>query len=161
MFKVIVILVIYISASFADTFHFKELRYSNAIDKAIEIEGQIRFMKNGLKIFYPQGLKSIKYQNDIIVYKEDNQETELGIGQQRQLASYFDILILLHQGNESAYKDMFEVSKRDLIVTLEPTGMLEDYIKKIETFREKEMLKEVKIFLQNDDYIVITIYDEI
>jgi hypothetical protein len=42
---------------------------------------------------------------------------------------------------------------------LKPKGMIKNYVKNIETYKENTRLKYVKLFLKNSDYITITIDD--
>lgn len=161
MQKIIFSLLLTINLLTAESFNFSEVRYSDAIGKYIQLDGQISFLKNGLKISYPKNSKSLHYENDSLVYKQHNKVMDLSTLQASQIMSYFDILILLHKGNEKAYDGVFETKKNANTTTLKPKGSIKNYIAKIEMQKEQDKLKRVKLFLNNNDYITITIDDEI
>ena len=145
----------------SDSFNFSELRYSDAIDKHIELKGEITFLQNGLKIFYPKFFKSLHYENDSLIYEENDQKIDLSEVQAGQIMSYFDILILLHKGDEKAYDGVFNVAKEGGLIILEPIGSIKNYIKNIEMLKEKGELRQVKFFLKNNDSITISIDEKI
>lgn len=161
MFKIFFSLLITINLLIAASFNFSEVRYSDAIGKHIQLNGQITFLENGLKIYYPKNARSLHYENDSLIYKEHGEEIALGSLQAGQIMSYFDMLILLHNGDEKAYDGMFEVEKKDDIIMLKSIGSIKNYVTNIEMLKEKDILKQVKLFLKNDDTITITIDDEI
>ncbi len=159
MFKIITIFIIFTNILVAESFNFSELRYNDAIGKTILLEGKIDFFKEGLKILYPKSAKSLEYKDDNLIYKEGEKEVVLGDMQSAQIMRYFDILILLHYGDDSSYEDMFEVTKKMDVTYLKPLGMIKNYVNNIETYKENARLKYVKLFLKNSDYITITIDD--
>ncbi len=159
MYKIIITLLIYSNLLIANSFSFSELRYSDAIGKSILLNGEIEFFESGLSILYPKKDVLIEYKDDSLLYKESGEEIELNDMQVKQIIQYFDILILLHFGDASDYSDMFEVTQKDDISYLVPMGMVKNYIKKIEMLKENKKLNYVKLFLQNNDYITITIND--
>lgn len=161
MIKIILLVFIYTNILLANSFNFQELRYSDAIGKSIELEGQISFLKDGLKIFYPKINKRLEYEDNTLKYIENGQEIELDDIQSEQIMKYFDILILLHHGDEDGYDGKFEVTKVDNLTILKPIGMIKNYINNIEMIKNKTQLKKVKLFLKNSDYITINIDDEI
>lgn len=161
MFKIIFSLLITINLLTASSVNFSEVRYSDAIGKHIQLKGQITFLENGLKIYYPKNSKLLHYENDSLIYKEHDKEIDLNDLQAGQIMSYFDMLILLHKDDEKAYDGMFEVEKKDDITILKPMGSIKNYIINIEMLKEKDEIKRVKLFLKNNDYVTITIDDEI
>ncbi len=159
MFKIILLLFVTTFVS-AKSFNFTELRYRDAIERSIELQGEISFLEDGLNIYYPKKLKNLEYKNGVLIYSENSKEIELNDIQSAQITRYFDILILLHNGDESSLEEMFEVSHDFGGTMLKPKGSIKNYIDSIELFKEKKALKYVKLFLKNSDYITITIHDE-
>ena len=159
MFKILIIFMIFANMLIAESFNFSELRYSDAISKSIVLEGQIDFFKEGLKIVYPKNAKSLEYKDDNLIYKEAGKEVEIDDIQSTQIMRYFDVLILLHYGDEKSYNDMFEVKVESNTTYLKPRGMIKNYLQSIETYKKSNKLKYVKLFLKNNDYITITIHD--
>jgi len=161
MIKIITILFIYINVIFAHSFNFTELRYSYAIDRSIQLDGQINFLKNGLSISYHDSAKSLRYENNTLIYKENNETIDLDAMQYQKIKGYFDILILLYKDDKKAYDGIFDIEIKDDKTILKPLGDIKEYISHIEMFKEKTKLKQIKLFLKNRDNITIIINDEI
>lgn len=161
MSKIIIQILIYTNLLFAGNYSFSEIRYSDALEKSMTLEGEIRFLKDGLNIKYLESKKSLDYNNGILKYFEDSKEIEMPIEQTQKIIQYFEILILIHNSNDESLKDIFLVKKTDDKTELVPTDILANYVIKIELLKTEEKLKEIKLFLKNSDYIKISIYDEI
>jgi len=161
MFKTLLLSMMLSLTLVAQSFNFTELRYSDAIGKTIELKGQISFLKNGLEIFYPKTQRALIYEDEELVYEVEGEDVELGMVQSQQIMHYFEVLILLHSGDESALKEMFDVDKNNGFIKLTPKASLKNYIQKIELLKTNEILEYVKLFMQNNDTIMITIDDEI
>ncbi len=160
MYKVILLILIFVDYLLADSYNFSEIRYSDAIGQSIEMKGKISFIENGLIIEY-SNKKSLAYQNDMLVYKENLQIINLDDLQMEQIKSYFDLLILFHSGNKDALSNVFEVEDAQTTVLLKPKGTLQNYIIKVELHKFQKRLQNIKFFLQNNDNIIINIDNEI
>ncbi len=145
----------------AGSFNFTEFRYSDATGKSTFFDGQITFLEDGLKIYYPKTKRLLNYQDDILLYMKEDKEVELGSSQAGYIMKYFEILILLHHGDESSLLEMFEVDKSNQMTLLKPTGSAKRYIDHIELEKIDKQLSHVKLYLKNKDYITINIDDEI
>ena len=161
MFRLVLLLLLFVSGVMANMFNFTEIRYSDAIGRSIEMNGQIEFLQDGVNVFYPKVSKSIEYKNDVLKYMDGTKEIDLNEMQKEQIKMYFDILILLHQNNEKKLNNMFEVKKDAKKTRLIPKGNIKNYLIKIELSKQGKRLKSVKIFLKNSDSITINIDDEI
>ena len=160
MFKILTIMIMLSLSIMAKSFNFTELRYSDAIGKTMKLNGEITFKKDGLNILYPKSKRVLNYSDDTLVYEVDSKEVKLNFMQTQQIIQYFEVLILLHAGDKSLIDEMFVVSKKLGITTLLPKDSLKDYISKIELYKEKQELEYVKLYLSNNDSIMITIHDE-
>ncbi|SMP85803.1 hypothetical protein SAMN06313540_1014 [Epsilonproteobacteria bacterium SCGC AD-308-E02] len=161
MFRIVVIVSFFVSLVFADSFHFSEVRYSDALDKSIEFRGKITFLEAGLLIEYNDINKSLKYSTDSLVYVQDGNEIKLGEVETQKIIQYFNVLILLHGDNEELLTTQFDVEKVQNKSVLTPKGDIKKFIIKIEIIKVENKLKEVKLFLKNNDTIKISIQDEI
>ena len=161
MFKLIVILAILTISIIAQSFNFTELRYSDAIGKTIELHGEITFTKDGLNIHYPKTKRILKYDDGELIYEVDSKEVELDLMQEMQIKNYFDMLILLHYGDDTALNEMFEVDKKNEVIILKSKGSIKEYINKVELLKKNNQLSFVKLFLRNNDTIMITIDEKI
>lgn len=161
MFKILLFGFLIVSDLISSIYNFKEIRYSDAIGRSIEMQGQIEFLKDGLNIFYPKTSKSLEYKDNFLKYIDDAKEIDLQESQKEQIKVYFDILILLHNGDEEAMDEMFEITRDAKTIVLKPKADIKNYITKIELLKPNKQLKSVKLFLKNSDNITINIDDEI
>ena len=161
MIRTLLVFLLLVRCAFADTYHFTEIRYSDATELSTQLEGEIDFHEHGLDIKYPKSARELKYKNNTLVYLEENKEIALEEVQASQIMQYFDVLILLHNGDESELQEIFEIHNSAEKTLLKPKGTLKYYIDTIELFQEQKRLKRVKLFLKNNDEISIDIDDEI
>lgn len=159
MIQKTIIFLLLASSLFAQTYNFTELRYSDAINRSIQVEGKISFNIDGLNISYPQSAREIDYKNDTLIYYENDKEVSLPEMQASKMMQYFDILRLLHKGDESELEGMFEIENKSNIKILKPLGAIKNYINLIEFRKYDNELKYIKLFLQNNDTISININD--
>lgn len=160
MSKIIIIIFSFLIVC-ADSFNFTELRYSDALGKSMKFKGQISFLQHGLSIKYIENKKSLHLQNTKLTYKENGQEITLDEQQAQKITQYFDILILLHSGDDQLIKTIFDVQISSDKTLLKPKGSVSHFITSIELVKEEENLKEIKLFLKNSDTITIKIDNEI
>jgi len=161
MLKIFLTFFLFISAVMGDAYQFSELRYTDAIGRYVQLDGEIDFQKDTLEIKYPKIGVDLFYDGDGIVYHKDGKEIELESSQESHMEYYFDILKMLHEGDESELKSQFKMTKSDGFTLLKPIGSMKYYIDKIELTKENKKLKYVKIYLKNSDYITINISHEI
>ncbi|MDX1808676.1 MAG: hypothetical protein R3331_03990 [Sulfurospirillaceae bacterium] len=139
MFKIILMLLVCVQLMFA--IDFKETRYLYAIDKSIDFEGSITFLKESIKITY------IKPKQESIVYTQNDAI--------KQKKLFFMILEAIHSDDETLLGEFFEIKKDKNIVTLRPLELAKEYIKKVEYEKQKDRLIFIEIFMQNNDRIKI------
>ncbi len=149
------------SLVFAQSYHFTELRYSDAINHYMQLEGTIDFYKDSLDIKYPKIAKELDYKDGELLYYEKSKEVALSELQKFKMIRYFEILILLHNGDVHELNEMFTIEHTSDGERLLPLGRLKSYLKYILLRKEKNSLKYIKLFLQNSDTISITIHDKI
>lgn len=152
---------LYCSLATAQSFNFHEIRYSDAIDRSMELHGEISFYKNGLFIKYTTTNESLKYDDGNLVYEQDGKPVDIDDSKAQNIIQYFEILMLVHSGDEALLKSMFEIEKNGNETTLKPTGSIRNYVKSIELVKSEQKLKSIKLFLKNNDHITIGIENEI
>lgn len=161
MYKILFTLFIFSTSMFAQSFHFQEIRYNNALDKSKTLEGNISFVKNGLLIDYTDKKQSLHYINAILEYTKDEKIITLDEKNAQRIKEYFDILILLHDADEKKLEEDFIVEKDAQTLLLTPKTIIKNFIKKIKLTKEKNELKSVQLILNNGDLITINISNEI
>ncbi len=160
MSKIIILLLSFFIAS-AASFNFTEIRYSDALDRSMELKGEISFLENGLTIKYKENKKSLQLLDGKILYSEDGVNITLDQSKKQKIIQYFETIFLLHSGNEKLLQEMFEVQTNANFTLLTPKGTMRHFVTKIELVKNEDRLKEIKLFLKNSDKITIIIDDEI
>ena len=155
--KILFISIFFIVNVFAQTYEFLETRYSDAIERSIELKGEINFTKDGLGIYYAKGDKLLIYINGTLTYSENDELKELDSTTVIRITQYFEILILLHNGDEASMEENFVIKNKPPLIELKPKGDLEAYLKVIELTKIENFLKKIHLVLKNDDIITISI----
>jgi len=161
MYKILLSFFLFSLSLFAQSFHFQEIRYSNALERSKTLEGDISFLKNGLLINYTDEKQTLEYINAKLVYTKDEKVVTLDDKSAQRIKQYFYILILLHDTNEKGLEEDFIVKKDAQTLLLTPKTMIKNFIKKIKLTKEKKELKSVQLILNNGDLITINIVNEI
>jgi hypothetical protein len=156
-FRKLFLSLLYSVTLFAQSYNFSELRYSDALNRYSQLDGRIEFTQDGLNILYPKQKKELEYNGQDVIIKEGKKELDLPSQQKQYMMQYFEILKMLHAGDEAELRDEFTIQKEHYKTVLYPIGNLKYYIKSIELTKEKGLLNYVKLFLKNNDTITIHI----
>lgn len=156
------VLIFLSTALFAQTYTFIEQRYSDALEKSFSLSGKISFLKkDALQIEYPQKNREILYENGIVSFSENGKLMEINENEEQSIIRYFNILLLLHKGDETLLKEEFLITKTGERMELLPKGYIKNFLTKITLKGFGKDLQEVTLFMQNQDRITIKIEDEI
>jgi len=120
---------------------FKETRYIYALDSQFDYAGKISFTKESITIKYTKP----KTQN--ITYKKHDEDMKK--------AYFFTILNAIHVNDEQMMVEFFTLQKKPEVNLLLPNDMLSDFIQKVEFKRNGKELQYLKIYMQNNDWILI------
>lgn len=161
MLKSMLIFLLFTSLLSAKSFHFSEIRYSDAIGRSFEFHGKITFANDALLINYNNDEKILDYQNGALVYIENKQQVEISQEQKQEIIQYFEIIMMLYKGENASLLNEFDIEKTGNLSILKPKSSLKNFIEKIELLQDKETPKEIKLFLKNSDTITIRIEGEI
>lgn len=161
MFKTLAALLLGIEMLFASTYSFTEIRYSDALGASTQLHGEISFEKEALRIDYSKDRRSLDYRDGDLTYMEDEKPVKISEQQVQGIVQYFEILLLLHSGDESALYDSFEVEKAEDMTILRPIGTIGRFVKRMELIKDQEQLRSLELSLKNGDTITISIDDEI
>ena len=160
MNKIIFTLLFFATAVFGSSYNFVETRYSDALAKSMQLSGIITF-DDGLTIEYENSDKSLVYEDGELELLEDGEAVDLDENEALKIAQYFEIIIMLYNGDETKIASEFEILKLEDKSILSPKNELKKYMFKIELTKEKSNLKEIVMYLSNYDKITISILDEI
>lgn len=159
MLKQLLVVLLFVATLFAKSHNFSELRYSDATGKYTLQKGSILFSPKGIEIRYPKSGIKIVYDDGILHYFQKDKELQLGSMQTAIMSHYFDILQTVHNHDKSEIEEMFDIQNKEGGKILKPTGAIKNYIKRVETSSQDGKLIFLKLFLQNNDTISITIDD--
>lgn len=160
MIKIALLLLFLLSMSYGSSYNFIETRYSDALAKSMQLEGIITFSE-GLQIEYKESDKRLLYEDDEVALFRGDEEIELDENEAVKIAQYFEIILMLYNGDESKIAAEFDLLQLDKKSILTPKNELKNYMFKIELTQEKSSLKEIVMHLSNYDIITISILDEI
>ena len=161
MIKFLAITLLLLTTLMAKTYNFSEIRYSDALDKSMTLQGEITFKKDGLNIDYKQSKRALKYENGELEYLQDGELVEISEDEAMKIAEYFEIIILLYSGDKDALNAAFEVREEGSLSFLVPRGEIKEHITKIKLKRSSDKLQMIQLFLSNLDNITISIEDEV
>ena len=161
MIKIFLLLTLFITLSFAKSFHFSELRYSDALDKSRELHGIISFGEESLKIEYEADKTTLLYEDEELTMLKDKEEVTLDESEAMKISQYFAIILLLYEGDADKMKELFSISQSEDKTLLLPKEEMQEYIQKIVLVRKAGQLKSLQLYLTNDDNIKISIEDEV
>ena len=161
MIKVILISILFITSLISKTFNFSETRYSDALGSSIKLHGKISFETNSISIKYNDSSKSILYKDSTLILKDSSEIIEIEEQESRKVSQYFELLLLLNSNDNKLLTQEFEIFIDKNITSLTPKQNMKHFIEKIVLIKEKNKLKELKLFLTNKDKIIIRIEDEI
>lgn len=159
--KLFILLVVFISSLYSQSYNFTETRYSDAFGKSMELKGVIHFKENALKINYETNNREIVYKDSLLSVSQDGEALDAPKRQAQSMGIFFQTILLLHSNDEASLSERFSVIQEENKTLLNPKGNLSYYVKKLTLVKIKEQLKEVALFLNNGDHITISIEDEI
>ena len=159
--KILVFLPLFLFSLSAKTFHFKEFRYSEAIDKTISFQGDITFFKNSLTIKYNNKNRTLEYLGNKLTYTKDGEKIYIDDVQKNRIIQFFKILLIIYHNDRILLNEQFEIINSNYTEILKPIGVVKNYIEKIELKKKREKFDSIKLFLKNGDSIKIVIEDEI
>lgn len=161
VFKTILIGILLTISLFAKSFNFSEDRYSDALGRSIPLDGEITFEKDRLFIKYKDSNREILYQDSSLELKDGADILVLAKEESQRMSQYFKIILLLYANDETELAKKFDIEIKDDTSVLFPKGYMKDFLQKIILKKEKNELREIRLFIKNGDRIVISIKDEI
>lgn len=157
----VIVMILFATTMLAESFHFTEVRYSDAFNSSVELLGEIRFETDALFIKYDKDSRTIVYKESDVTINEGGHSIALDDIQKHRVSQYFDVLLLIHSGNKERLQKKFNLVKNDNTILLKPKDDLIDYIRKIILTHDHNKLKNIELFLSNNDKITIRLDDEI
>ena len=159
--KLFILLVVFISSLFSQSYNFTETRYSDAFGRSMHLQGIIYFEKNSLKINYKNDKREILYKDSILGITQDGKALSIHSNQQQSMRIFFEVLLMIYNDDQDALAERFTLTQEENKTLLNPIGDLSQYIEKVTLVKQQEELKEVALFLKNADHITISIENEI
>ena len=145
----------------AQSYPFEETRYSYALDRSKTLKGIISFKEDELRISYDDSGKALFYDTMGIEFTDDGEKILLSETESLKLIQYFDIIMMINSNDEVELKEHFTFESRGKLLSLIPKPDLDEYLNRIDVRREGEKLKELTMFLSNNDRVLISIDNEI
>jgi len=159
--KLFLLLFLFATLLVAKSFYFHEQRYSAALEKTLDFEGVISFGVNSLKIKYKNTDKTIIFKNEEVDILQGSKRLKLSEEQSLQMALFFETLLDIYHQRDVKLAKNFHIQQHIRVVFFIPFGDIQEYIKKIELYKDLKRVTSIKFFLQNNDTIKIKIEHEI
>lgn len=151
MYKLFLFFIINIYA-FAQTIHFKEQRYIYALNNSIYKKGFIDFSKKSIETWYEKS-------DEKLIFKDSNLYIKKGstLTQNNNIASkvYFTLLEGIFFDNKDKINSFFKIEQKEEKTLLLPKNSVSNYLEKVEYKKQDNKLEFLKIFLLNNDRIII------
>ena len=162
MIKALFLLLLITTGIYAKSYHFSEVRYSDALDKNITLHGIISFGEERLEIEYVENDSKLLYEDEELRMFDAGEEVNLDESEALQISQYFEIILLLYEGDREKIEELFSLKEEGIFTELTPKDEMGEYIKKIRLRDTKDdTLKSLQLYLSNDDNIKINIADEV
>lgn len=153
--KILLTLLLGVSALTAQSINFVEERFLDAISMTFTKKGEISFEKEAIEILYKNGQK-ITYKEGIVTIKEDDTIHTINTEKDPSSKMMFILFDAIYFEKFEALKPFFSIEKKITNeVTLEPKKIIENYIDHVSYKKEKQRLLFLKIYFRNDDRIMI------
>lgn len=155
MYKVLLFLSIFISSIFADKINFSEEKYLGSLETSVYKYGTIEFNNDFVKVSYKNISNEFLFFDDYLIIKNKNDEQKFDYEEKIELSLFSKLINLIYRNQEENVDNFFKIEKSEDVINLIPNEYLANSISKIEYKKDENVLKYLKIYFKNEDYIKI------
>jgi len=155
MFRIFVLLYILTSIANAQTMHFAEAKYYDALGTTFNKKGKIHFLKDKIKINYEGDDTLLIYSDDSLITKNGNNVKTLDLTKEPSIKMFFILFEAIYFDKKKILQNYFEVKKKGKMVEMMPHKNISDYIKNVQYKKTHKKLDFLQINLSNEDRIRI------
>ncbi|MEW6551509.1 MAG: hypothetical protein AB1389_05185 [Campylobacterota bacterium] len=138
---------------------FSETRYINAINKTINLRGEIAFSTNSIKIDYIEPKQSIIYENEVLHITNEKGNKSININSEPIMGYFFMIIKAIHDNDYVLIESYFDMKQTDLSTKLIPKDIAKKYIEEITFTKTNTVLQSLRVITTKKDRIEIEVID--
>lgn len=156
MHKIFIFLFALLVNLFAQTIEFEEEKYIISLETSVYKHGTIEFNNNFTKVLYKNTSKEFLFFDDYLLIKDNDNEQKFDYEEKIELSLFAKLINLIYKNESENIEEFFKVEKNeDKSINLIPNEYLKNTISKIEYKKDENILKYLKIYFKNGDYIKI------
>lgn len=161
MFRFLVLTLFLVFSVFAqdDVSKFIETRYINAINKTINLNGDIAFGTNHIKIDYSELKQSIVYEDEVLHITNEKGKKSININSEPVMGYFFMIIKAIHDDDYVLLDSYFDMKQTDLSTKLIPKDIAKKYIEEITFTKHNSALQFLRVVTTKKDRIEIEVID--
>ncbi|RXK12552.1 hypothetical protein CP965_08200 [Halarcobacter mediterraneus] len=139
---------------FAQTIHFEESKYIDALDTSTKKTGYINFKEDSIETSYENSDEVLLFQEDTLFIKKKDETVEIDLNRDMPKKIYYTLLEAIYLDDISNLELYFEIEQKNDEVFLKPKSIVANYIKSI-NYKKNKKLEYLHINMLNNDRISI------
>lgn len=155
MFKLFMILPVFMTLVLSNEVKFNETKYINAVDLEVSKKGTLIFDKDFTKLSYENEKTSFKFKENNILQIKDDKETILSYDENLELSIFSTLINAIYKDDLEKLEDFFEIKKEKEEIILIPNDYISSVIDKIAYKKTAKNLDFLTIYFTNEDRINI------
>ena len=155
MFKLFMILSVFMTLVLSNEVKFNETKYIHAVDLEASKKGTLIFDKDFTKLSYENEKTSFKFKENNILQIKDDKETILSYDENLELSIFSTLINAIYKDDLEKLEDFFEIKKEKEEIVLIPNDYISSVIDKIAYKKTAKNLDFLTIYFTNEDRINI------
>ncbi|RXK05726.1 hypothetical protein [Halarcobacter bivalviorum] len=139
---------------FAQTIHFQESKYIDALNSSTKKTGYINFRENSIETSYENSDVVLLFEEDTLFIMKNEGTVEIDLTRDMPKKIYVTLLQAIYLDEISKLELYFEVEKKKDEIFLKPKSIVANYIKSI-NYKKTTKLEYLHINMLNNDRISI------
>ncbi len=139
---------------FAQTIHFQESKYIDALNSITKKTGYINFRENSIETSYENSDVVLLFEEDTLFIMKNEGTVEIDLTRDMPKKIYVTLLQAIYLDEISKLELYFEVEKKKEETFLKPKSIVANYIKSI-NYKKTTKLEYLHINMLNNDRISI------
>ena len=139
---------------FAQTIHFKESKYIDALNASTKKTGYITFKEEAIETSYENSSEVLLFQEDTLFIKKKDETIEIDLNRDMPKKIYYTLLEAIYLDDISNLKLYFEIEQKNSEIFLTPKSIVANYVKNI-SYKKTTKLEYLHINMLNNDRISI------
>ncbi len=155
MLKIFIFLFVSLLNLFSQTIKFEEEKYVSSLETSVYNQGIIEFGEKFTKVSYRNLSNNYLFFDEYLIIKDKENEQKYNYEEKIELSLFSKLINLIYKNQDENIGEYFTIEKDSESTNLIPNEYLKNSISKIEYKKDKDILKYLKIYFKNEDYIKI------